>query len=210
VTTIRNVVFDVGGVLLELRYEPFIRHLAQAGIDMHDLPGWLTRVDLAGHERGELAGEVLLERIAAMAARPLDLADLRARWLDMFERSEEMLALASGLMRDYRVYLLSNAGDLHWRHFDRLYGLDSLVHGACASFRVNAIKPDRAIYRKAEAMFDLDPVATVFIDDLEPNVLGARACGWHAIHHRAPRTTREQLHALGVRLPEPFAVERET
>lgn len=209
-TTIRTVVFDVGGVLLELRYEPFIRHLAQAGIDMRDLPSWLTRVDLAGHERGELTGEVLLGRIAAMAAQPLDLADLRARWLDMFDRSEEMFALASGLMSEYRVYLLSNAGDLHWQHFDRLYGLDSLVHGACASFRVNAIKPDRAIYHKAAAMFDLDPSATVFIDDLEPNVLGARACGWHAIHHRAPRTTRGQLRALGVRLPEPFAVEQET
>ena len=208
-TTIRNVVFDVGGVLLELRYEPFIRHLAQAGIDMRDLPAWLTRVDLAGHERGELAGEELLGRIAAMAARPLDAADLRERWLDMFERSEEMFALAAGLMGEYRVFLLSNAGDLHWQHFDRLYGLDTLVHGACASFRVRAIKPDRDIYRKAEAMFGLDPAATVFIDDLEPNVIGARACGWQAIHHRQPRTTREELRALGVRLPAPFAIEQE-
>ncbi|HET7202868.1 MAG TPA: HAD family phosphatase [Steroidobacteraceae bacterium] len=201
---IRNVVFDVGGVLLELRYDPFIRYLAGAGIDMRDLPGWLTKVDLAGHERGELAGEELLARIAAMASRPLDLADLRTRWLDMFERSEEMFALAAGLMQEYRVYLLSNAGDLHWQHFDRLYGLDSLVHGACASFRVKAIKPSADIYRKAEAMFGLDPAATVFIDDLPQNVIGARACGWNAIHHNRPHATRLQLRALGVRLPPPF------
>ena len=82
--TIRNVVFDVGGVLLELRYEPFIRHLAEAGIDMRDLPAWLTRVDIAGHERGEFTGDTLLERIAAMASPALDAADLRVRWLDMF------------------------------------------------------------------------------------------------------------------------------
>ena len=201
---IRNVVFDVGGVLLELRYDPFIRYLAEAGIDMRDLPGWLTKVDLAGHERGELAGEELLARIAAMASRPLDPVDLRGRWLDMFERSEEMFALAAGLMQDYRVYLLSNAGDLHWQHFDRLYGLDSLVHGACASFRVKAIKPGADIYRKAEAMFGLDPAATVFIDDLPQNVVGARDCGWHAIHHNRPHSTRLQLRALGVRLPPPF------
>jgi FMN phosphatase YigB (HAD superfamily) len=206
---IRNIVFDVGGVLLELRYEPFIRYLAEAGIDMRDLPRWLVQVDLAGHERGELSGEALLGRIAAMAPRPLDAADLQARWLDMFERSEEMFALAAGLMDEYRVYLLSNAGDLHWQHFDRLYGLDSLVHGACASFRVRAIKPERDIYRRAEAMFGLDPAQTVFIDDLEPNVLGARQCGWHAILHRRPRTTRQQLQALGVRLPAPFAAEKE-
>ncbi|HET9272079.1 MAG TPA: HAD family phosphatase [Vicinamibacterales bacterium] len=201
---IRNVVFDVGGVLLELRYQPFIRYLAAAGVDMQDLPGWLTRVDLAGHERGELAGDELLARIAAMASRPLDPAELRAQWLDMFERSEEMFALAAGLMQEYRVYLLSNVGDLHWQHFDRLYRLDSLVHGACASFRVKAIKPGADIYRKAEAMFGLDPAATVFIDDLAPNVVGARECGWNAIHHQRPQSTRLQLRALGVRLPPPF------
>ena len=205
--TIRNVVFDVGGVLLELRYEPFIRYLAEAGIDMGDLPGWLTRVDLAGHERGDFAGEELLARIAGMASRPLDPADLRSRWLDMFERSEEMFALAAGLMQEYRVYLLSNAGDLHWAHFDRLHGLDSLVHGACASFRVQALKPGADIYRKAEAMFGLDPAATVFIDDLPQNVAGARACGWNAIHHNRPHATRLQLRALGVRLPPPFDEE---
>jgi 2-haloacid dehalogenase len=204
---IRNVVFDVGGVLLNLRYEPFIRYLTEAGIDLRDLPGWLARVDLAGHERGDHSGEELLARIAAMATRPLDLADMRRRWLDMFERSEEMFSLATGLMSDYRVYLLSNAGDLHWAHFDRLYGLDSLVHGACASFRVRAIKPETDIYRRAEAMFDLDPAATVFIDDLAPNIVGARACGWNAIQHNQPHSTRLQLRALGVRLPQPFDTE---
>jgi FMN phosphatase YigB (HAD superfamily) len=201
---IRNVVFDVGGVLLELRYEPFIRYLASAGVDMRDLPGWLTQVDLSGHERGDFGGEELLARIAAMASSPLDPVDMRTRWLDMFERSEEMFDLARGLMGDYRVYLLSNAGDLHWQHFERLYGLDSLVHGACASFRVGAIKPSADIYRKAEAMFGLDPAMTVFIDDMPQNVVGARACGWNAIHHNRPHSTRLQLRALGVRLPPPF------
>jgi 2-haloacid dehalogenase len=76
-----------------------------------------------------------------------------------------------------------------------------------ASFRVGAIKPAAAIYREAERRFDLDPAATVFIDDLSPNVAGAQACGWRAIHHRSPAETRRQLRALGVRLPAPFALE---
>lgn len=203
---IRNVVFDVGGVLLNLRYEPFIRYLQGAGIDMRDLPAWLTRVDLAAHERGEISGEALLERIASMAEQPLDRAELRARWLDMFERSDDMFRLAAGLMQEYRVYLLSNAGDLHWAYFNSLYGLDSLVHGALASFRVGAIKPQADIYRKAESMFDLDPAATVFIDDLPQNVAGARQCGWQAVHHQQVAATLGHLRSLGIRLPESFLV----
>ena len=203
---IRNVVFDVGGVLLDLRYEPFIRYLQDAGIDMRDLPAWLTQVDLAAHERGELTGEALLQRISSMASHPLDPVELRSRWLDMFERSEDMFSLASGLMQEYRVYLLSNAGDLHWDYFNALYGLESLVHGALASFRVGAIKPQVDIYRKAESMFDLEPAATVFIDDLPQNVEGARLCGWQAIHHRQLPATLDQLRSLGVRLPASFDV----
>lgn len=201
---IRNVIFDVGGVLVRLRYQPFIEYLVAAGVDMSDLPAWLTRVDLAAHERGEISGEELLDRVAAMARAPLDRSELQARWLDMFDRAHEMFELASGLMADYRVYLLSNVGDLHWRHLDARFGLDDLVHGTLASFRVGAIKPSAAIYREAERRFALEPAATVFIDDLAPNVAGARACGWQAIHHVDPAETRRQLRTLGLRLPPPF------
>jgi FMN phosphatase YigB (HAD superfamily) len=201
---IRNVIFDVGGVLVRLRYQPFIEYLVAAGVDMSDLPAWLAQVDLAAHERGEITGDELLERVAAMARAPLDRSELEARWLDMFDRAHEMFELASGLMADYRVYLLSNVGDLHWRHLDAQYGLDDLVHGTLASFRVGAIKPSEAIYREAERRFELEPAATVFVDDLVLNVAGARACGWQAIHHVDPAETRRQLRSLGLRLPPPF------
>jgi FMN phosphatase YigB (HAD superfamily) len=204
---IRNVIFDIGGVLLRLRYQTFIEYLAGAGIDMTNLPRWLEQVDLAAHERGEITGEELLGRIAAMARRPLDADELRERWLDMFDRAHEMFDLAAGLKADYRVFLLSNIGDLHWRHLNARYGFDDLTHGVVASFRVGAIKPSAAIYRETERRFGLEPSATVFIDDLPPNVAGAQACGWQAIHHRDPAETRRQLRALGVRLPAPFALE---
>jgi FMN phosphatase YigB (HAD superfamily) len=204
---IRNIVFDVGGVLVRLHYQPFVRYLGEAGIDLSDLPAWLSKVDLEGHERGEITGQALLARIAAMARRPMDPVELSTQWLQMFERWDEMFTLATGLMDDYRVYLLSNVGDLHWAHLDAHYGIDSLVHGAVASFRVGAIKPSAEIYRKTEAMFGLEPAATVFIDDLPQNVAGARAVGWQAIHHARARATRDQLRALGVRLPAVFAAE---
>jgi 2-haloacid dehalogenase len=204
---IRNVVFDVGGVLVRLRYQPFVRYLQDAGVDMADLPAWLATIDLDAHERGEITGEELLGRVAASATEPLDPEELGRRWLDMFERTGEMFELADGLMGDYRVHLLSNVGEPHWRHLDASYGIESVGHGAIASFRVGAVKPSAAIYREAERRFGLDPAATVFIDDLKRNVVGARACGWHAIHHVDPAGTRRELKALGVRLPPPFHEE---
>jgi FMN phosphatase YigB (HAD superfamily) len=197
---IRNVVFDVGGVLLRLRYQPFVRYLQEAGADLRDLPGWLTTIGLEEHERGEIPGPELLARVAATTRTPLDPVDLHRRWLDMFERTDEMFDLAAGLMARHRVYLLSNVGDLHWAHMDSEYGIEGVGHGAIASFRVGAIKPQPEIYRIAEQRLGLDPRATVFVDDLARNVAGARACGWTAIHHVNPAMTREALAALGVRV----------
>lgn len=197
---IRNVVFDVGGVMLRLRYQPFVRYLQEAGADLSDLPSWLATIGLEEHERGEIPGAELLARVSATARTPLDPEDLNRRWLDMFERTDEMFELAAGLMARHRVYLLSNVGDLHWAHMEREYGIERVGHGAIASFRVGAIKPQPEIYRIAEERLGLDPRATVFVDDLARNVAGARACGWNAIHHVNPAMTREALAALGVRV----------
>ena len=200
---ISNIIFDVGGVLVNLYYEPFIRYLQDAGADMSDLSAWVDKVGLEAHERGEVSGEQMLDRIAATTQQTLDRAELRERWLDMFGRAHEMFHLASGLTDSYRVYLLSNIGDLHWEYLDSQFRLESLVHGALASFRVGASKPDAEIYREAERRFQLEPAATVFIDDLLPNVEAARARGWHAIRHSGAEATRTALEALGVRLPPP-------
>ena len=64
---IRNVVFDIGGVLVRLRYQPFIRYLSEAGVDLTDLPAWLATIDLEAHERGDITGHELLGRVAASA-----------------------------------------------------------------------------------------------------------------------------------------------
>jgi FMN phosphatase YigB (HAD superfamily) len=202
---IRNVVFDVGNVLLPLNYGPFVAFLTESGADLTDLPGWLARIGLDAHERGELDGEQFLERLAATCSGgPLDPARLRGAWLDMFDEAPEMFALASGLMSDYRVFLLSNIGDLHWAHVDARYGLGGLVHGALASFRAGAVKPEAAIFRTAERQFDLEPGRTVFIDDIVANVRGAEACGWRGIHHLDAATTRAALRRLEIRLPGIF------
>ena len=195
----RNIVF--GGVLVQLRYGPFIEYLAAAGADMRDLRTWAAVVGLEHHESGKLSGARFLERVATSVPRALDRDELGRRWLDMFAPDEQMFALARGLMGDYRVFLLSNVGDLHWAHLDENYGIAGLVHGALPSFAAGVIKPNEAIYRAAEAEFELDPVETVFIDDLAPNVAGARSCGWSAIEHRDIAATRAALAALGVRVP---------
>ena len=120
----------------------------------------------------------------------MSLEETLAKWLDMFELDAAMVELAHALSERYRVFLLSNIGDLHWTHLAREYRLHAIGHGALPSYVAGIMKPHAGIYREAERRFALAPAATVFIDDRADNVAGARGCGWHGIVHADHGATR--------------------
>ena len=195
---IAAVVFDIGWVLLHLNYQPLLELLAARGAPLSERDAVMERIALAEHECGRMCGDELLERLAALTREPVSLAEVRANWLDMFVIDAPMVELAHRLSERYRVYLLSNIGDLHWAHLAREYRLHSLGHGALPSYLAGVMKPHADIYAEAERRFALTPARTVFIDDRADNIAAARARGWHGIVHEDYPRTRAALGALGV------------
>jgi 2-haloacid dehalogenase len=195
---ITNVVFDIGWVLVHLDYAPLTRFLREHGADVEHMRDVVERIDLERHEMGEVPGDELLGNLARLGNKPMNVAELRWRWLDMFELQAPMVGLARRLAEHHRVHLLSNVGDLHWAHLSREYGLHRIGHGALPSFVAGVMKPEPRIYAEAERRFGLDPRATVFIDDLPANVEAARERGWHGIEHSGYDRTVSALTQLGV------------
>ena len=195
---IRSIVFDIGWVFVHLNPKPILDCLARHECDIADLHNLVRRIGLADHETGRLTGSTLMEQIAALGRRPMPLDIARAGWLDMFELQPRMVDLAHRLSDKYRVYLLSNIGDMHWAHLSREYGLHRIGHGALPSFVTGFMKPEAGIYAEAERRFDLDPRTTVFIDDRAENIKAARARGWYGIEHSTYHKTVKALHALEV------------
>ncbi len=195
---IRNVVFDIGWVLVHLDHRRFLEFLSAHDAEAPDLETVLARIALEDHECGRLHGHGLLERFAGIARQPMDLTQAHARWVDMFELQPSMVELAHRLAERHRVYLLSNIGDLHWHHLAREYGLHRIGHGALPSFIAGAMKPHADIYVEAERRFALEPAETVFIDDRSENITAARARGWRGIVHQSHGATVRALRELGV------------
>jgi FMN phosphatase YigB (HAD superfamily) len=196
---IRNIVFDIGWVLVRLNYRPLLDFLRGHGAQLADRDAVMTRIRLEDHETGQLPGQGLLERLRELTrSQAASLEELRAKWLDMFELEAGMVELAHRLSERYRVFLLSNIGDLHWAHLAREYRLHSIGHGALPSYVAGVMKPHAGIYVEAERRFALDPAATVFIDDRADNVASACDRGWHGIVHRDHGSTLAGLHALRV------------
>jgi 2-haloacid dehalogenase len=195
---IRNVVFDIGWVFVHLNAKPVIDFLAAHGCSVADIEDLVASVQLDDHETGQLHGQGLLERLAGLAKQPVVQADLHAKWVDMFELQPAMVDLAHRLSERYRVYMLSNIGDLHWAHLSREYRLHQIGHGVLPSFLAGVMKPHDAIYAEAERRFALTAAETVFIDDRAENIAAARARGWHGIVHKDCATTVAALRELGV------------
>jgi HAD superfamily hydrolase (TIGR01509 family) len=196
---ISNIVFDIGWVLVRLNYRPLLGFLQAHGARLADRDAVMTRICLEDHETGRLPGDGLLERLRALTTnQAASLAEMRVNWLDMFELETAMVELAHRLSERYRVFLLSNIGDLHWAHLAREYRLHAIGHGALPSYVAGVMKPHPAIYAEAERRFALEPAATVFIDDRAANIATARARGWQGIVHRDHPSTLARLAALRV------------
>jgi 2-haloacid dehalogenase len=198
---IRNVVFDIGWVLVRLNYRPLLEFLAAHGARV-DRDAVMQGIRLEDHETGRLPGRGLLERLRGLTdgREPVSLDAMLAHWLDMFELEPAMVELAHRLSERYRVFLLSNIGDLHWAHLTREYRLQTIGEGALPSYLAGVMKPHEGIYAEAERRFALAPAATVFVDDRPDNIATARSRGWHGIVHEGYAQTLAGLHSLGVDL----------
>ena len=198
---IGNIVFDIGWVLVRLNYRPLLGFLAAHGARI-DRDAVMRGIRLEDHECGRLPGRGLLERLRELTdgRAPVSLDAMLAHWLDMFELEPAMVELAHRLSERYRVFLLSNIGDLHWAHLAREYRLHAIGHGALPSYLAGVMKPHAGIYAEAERRFALEPAATVFVDDRTDNIATARSRGWHGIVHASYSQTVGGLRSLGVDL----------
>jgi HAD superfamily hydrolase (TIGR01509 family) len=196
--SINTIVFDIGWVLVHLAPQRLLATLRSGGAQLESLHDVTSRIALIDHESGRLDGEGLVSELQRLAPEPLSREELATAWIDMFEPQAGMLQLLDQLRQSYRVFLLSNVGDLHWQALRQRWALHERVHDVIASFEAGVMKPDTAIYEIAESRCNLVPAETIFIDDLPQNIAAARARGWQGVIHESENTTRQALAALSV------------
>lgn len=177
---IRNIIFDMGGVLVGYRPE-----LSTAAFVGEERDALLVRHELFETEEWRLldAGEIdedeALARVQARLPKRLraQCADVFAHWHEYLPPNEDIPPLIRELKaRGLRVYLCSNAALRFYAYRDTIAAM-ALMDGILISAEERCLKPHRAIYERLFARFGLAPEECFFIDDLEANIAGGRACG---------------------------------
>ena len=203
---IKNIVFDLGRVLVDFDHQIFVDYLLQSGAALISEAEFTKLTRLKEFETGGISGEEFIALVLKLLpGRPglgpeAAARELTERWQKIFTPIEEMFNLARELKPDYRTFVISNTNELHWDYILSEYQLDHAVHGLLALFEAGLMKPDERIFKLAESRFDILPGESVFIDDIEANLSGAKIRGWKTIHHRSPETTIGELRRLGIRI----------
>jgi len=201
-TEIRHIVFDIGKVLVH--YDPNIpfsrlipdeeeRRWFFDNVCTHD---WNIEQD-----RGRTWEEAEAQAIAAHPDHAENIRNFRRHWHEMAPHAyDDSVAIMDNLIdTGHDVTLLTNwAADTFIEARRRFPFLDR-PRGITVSAEIGLIKPDRRIYDHHVASFDLDAAASLFIDDSQKNVDGAKAAGWQAVLFTDARTLQADLDRLGIK-----------
>ena len=97
------------------------------------------------------------------------------------------------------LYAITNFSHEFWPPFRaREAAMFDRFRDVVVSGEEKLVKPDAAIYRLALDRFGLEAERTVFIDDNEANIAGAKAVGLIALHFTGEPTLRAELGELGL------------
>ena len=176
---VKNIVFDMGGVLLDLDVRRTIaEHFPEEyreDIVKNVFYGEQWRLMDAGLMRPDDAKEILLPRYP-QELRPLlgEMINNFYPYMPPIKETEQLIARIK--KAGYKIYLLSNATP---RVFDEYHNIPALAYmdGMFISALYKLLKPGSEIYNAFCDRFSLKAEECFFIDDMEQNIIGARACG---------------------------------
>ena len=196
---IRNIVFDIGNVLVDYCWRDHIAGYGYSG-EMLERIGRAMMLNPVWKEmdRGVWTNEELLQGF--IAADPEIEKDIRLVFSDMKtivrERPESAAWIRSLKEQGYRTYYLSNYSyRARTEAADQLGFLEEL-DGGIMSYTVQMIKPHADIYEKLMETYGLLPEESVFLDDSAANVEAAGKLGFHTIQVSSQEQAKEELNNL--------------
>lgn len=200
---IRNILFDMGGVLLRFEPRTFIARLGVTGEDAAELERQVFHtVEWVQMDKGTLTED---EALASMCRRlPERLHAAASELVHHWDEPRLPMPGATELVRElsdkgYPLYLLSNAALRHHVYWPKLPMAPYFGDRLMVSADWHLLKPDPAFFQKALTLFGLRAEECLFIDDSTPNVLSAMEQGMEGVvFHGDMDILRRDLQERGV------------
>lgn len=192
------IIFDLGGVVLDLYVERSFAALAKLGIstDMLTEKNCLMNEKIQSFDRGDISADDFFSYIESCLPadiRELSSASLRERVQDIWcmmlgDFSHKKLQIIKALRaKGYRVVMLSNTNEGHWQAIENCFfnasgePLRSCFDALYLSYRMHMRKPEKGIFLELMRCEGVTPEECIFFDDSAENCDAARSVGVDAV-----------------------------
>jgi len=199
-TPIRIILFDLGGVLIELTGVPALLAWIGNRLTPEELwRMWLSSPVVRAFETGKVGPDTFANQLIADLGLPVSrqefLAAFRAWPKGVFPGAVDLVRRISP---PYVRATLCNTNVLHWPRFMDEMGLGNLFEHHFASHLMGKLKPDREVFEHVVAALGCEPSAILFLDDQPLNVEAAQAIGLQAVCVRGVQEAERVLTEVGV------------
>lgn len=187
---IKNIIFDLGGVLLNIDYQASIDAFKALGItNFEEIFTQASQAHVFDRlEKGEISPAMFRGELRRISGMPLTDEAIDNAWNAMLlDLPWPRIDLLEGVKANYRIFLLSNTNAIHFPVFSdylqRTYGYDNLDHlfeKQYLSHEIGMHKPHREPFDLIIRENGLLPEETLFIDDSKQHVEGAKLTGLKA------------------------------
>lgn len=192
---IDTIIFDIGNVLMDFDYMPFIRRLLgdEETVEKVNHAIWRTKYwdDL---DRGEDTDETLAKMIAAEPEYEKEIRLTFDSVGECMKRCDYAVPWIRSLKKQgFRVLYLSNYSPHTMMANPDVLNFVPFMDGGIFSCDVKINKPDPEIFRLLINKYDLIPEDCIFIDDSQQNVDTALDLGFKAIRFTSYEQTEKEL-----------------
>lgn len=196
---IKNVIFDIGKVLVDFNWDDFMQKIFDGN---NDLIGKLAEA-VWGDSRwdkldwGAELEDVIMSMVNHDPEHETELRYMFSRIGECVGRREYAIPWIEELKsRGKKVYYLSNYSHTVMNANPGCLDFLPYMDGGVFSCDVHMLKPDREIYECIAKKYNLVPSECVFIDDLERNVKGAEDFGFRGIRFITLEQTKKDLNTM--------------
>lgn len=186
---VKNLIIDLGGVIINLTRNRCIEAFEQLGVpDIREsiVNNYQHKELFMQIELGTITSSEFRDDIRRLSGQPLTDVQIDTAWIAMLgDVQESTLDLLLDLRKRYNTMLLSNTNEIHWQWSEQNYfslkghQASDFFNHIYLSYELHMLKPNANIFEYVLKDAGICAKETLFIDDAVPNCRTAESLGMH-------------------------------
>ncbi len=188
---IKNIIFDLGGVILTLAPEEAVRRFAALGVEdaVNKLNSYAQTGIFGDLEQGKISSEEFRLSLSELVGHEVSGQECFYAWHGYVKEFPERNKVVLRQLRQqgYRLILLSNTNPfmMSWVNSPAFDGeghsIEDYMDACYLSYQLKVMKPDPSFFRQVLMAEQIAPSETLFVDDGPRNVAAASQLGIHTL-----------------------------